>query len=105
MFAASFLPLYIGLACIIQERKRAVLGICLCLALVVAANSGGAASGAGVGLVCWGFWRFRTKMRKVRWGMAGMLVLLALVMKAPIGILRASAITGGDGWHRSYLFD
>src|SRR5664280_1841785 len=31
MFGASFLPLYIGLACITRERKRALAGIGLCL--------------------------------------------------------------------------
>jgi hypothetical protein len=107
MFAGSFLPLYIGLACIARERKRAVLGIGLCLILVVAANSGGAASAAAMGLLGWGFWRIRTQMRKVRWTIMVLLALLALVMKAPIWYIfaRASAITGGDGWHRSYLID
>jgi hypothetical protein len=107
MFAASFLPLFIGLACIARERKCAVLGICLCLVLVAASNSGGAAAGAGAALVCWAAWRFRAGMRKVRWGMVAMIVLLALVMKAPVWYIlaRASSITGGDGWHRSYLID
>jgi hypothetical protein len=107
MFAASFLPLYIGLACIIKERKRALIGICLCLAIVWAANAGGAAAGAGMGLLGWLFWPLRTKMRKVRWGIAGLIAALALVMKVPVWYLFAhvSNITGGDGWHRSYLID
>jgi hypothetical protein len=107
MFAASFLPLFVGLARDAGERKRAVFGIGLCLILALASNSGGAASGTLVGMVCWFFWRFRTKMRTVRWGIVAMLVLLALVMKAPIWYIfsKASAITGGDGWYRSYLID
>ena len=107
MFAASFLPLYIGLACIARERSRAVLGICLCIALVVASNSGGAASGAAAGLSCWGLWRFRTSMRMIRWSIVGLIAVSAMVMKAPIWYLfaHASSITGGDGWHRSYLID
>ena len=46
-------------------------------------------------------------MRMVRWGIVTILVALALVMKAPIWYIfaRAGAITGGDGWHRSYLID
>ena len=34
-------------------------------------------------------------------------LLLAMVMKAPIWYLpaKASSLTGGDGWHRSYLMD
>jgi len=107
MFGASFLPLYIGLACIARERKRALTGIGLCLILAWAANSGGAASGAVAGLFCWGLWRFRTEMWKVRRAIVAMFVLLALVMKAPVWYIfaRASLITGGDGWSRSYLID
>jgi hypothetical protein len=107
MFSASFLPLYVGLACIIKERKRALIGIGLCLIIVWATNSGGSVAGAGAGLACWATWRFRMVMRKVRWGIVAVLATLALVMKAPIWYIfaRASSITGGDGWHRSYLID
>jgi hypothetical protein len=107
MFGASFLPLYIGLACIIRERKRALLGICLCLIIGWAANSGGAAAATAMGLLGWLFWRVRTEMRKVRWGIVSIIAALALVMKAPVWYIftHVSAITGGDGWHRSYLID
>jgi hypothetical protein len=107
MFAASFFPLYIGLACIAKERKRAVLGVLLCLAIIWAANSGGAASAAAIGSLGWLLWRVRTQMRKVRWGIVGMIIAVALVMKAPVWYIFAhiSSITGGDGWHRSYLID
>lgn len=107
MFAASFIPLFVGLGCMATNRKRAFLAICFCLIIVWAANSGGAAGAAVTGLVCWGFWRFRTEMWKVRRGLVAALILLALVMKAPIWFIfdRISSITGGDGWHRSYLID
>ena len=107
MFAASFIPLYVGMACIIRERKRALLAICLCLVIVKASNSGGPAGAAITGLACWGFWLFRTEMRKVRWGIVAMLTGLALVMNAPIWYIfeHVSDIVGGDGWHRSYLID
>jgi hypothetical protein len=107
MFGASFLPLFVGLACIPRERKRAFAGIVLCIILAWASNSGGAISGAAAGLVFWGLWRFRTEMRKVRWGIVALLVALALVMKSPIWYIfnRVSGITGGDGWTRSYLIE
>jgi hypothetical protein len=75
--------------------------------LAWAANAGGAASAAATGLACWVMWRFRTRMRLVRWGIVGSIVLLALTMKAPIWYIfaRMASITGGDGWHRSYLID
>ena len=46
-------------------------------------------------------------MRKVRWAIAGFIALAALLMKAPVWYLLAhmSSQTGGDGWHRAYLFD
>ncbi len=107
MFAASFLPVYIGLACISKERKRAFLAICLCLVIVWAANAGGAAAAAAMGLLGWCFWRVRLHMRKVRWGIIAMITLLALVMKAPVWYIfdRVSLVTGGSGWHRSFLID
>jgi hypothetical protein len=108
MFAASFIPLYVGMACAPRERLRALFAVCLCLIISCwAANSGGAAGAAITGLACWGFWRFRMEMRKVRRGLVAMFVLLALVMKAPIWFIfeRMSAIVGGDGYHRSYLID
>jgi hypothetical protein len=107
MFGACFLPLYVAMACIRTQRKRAFAGIGLCLILVLAANCGGAASGAATGLLGWGLWCARKQMRKVRWGLVGLIVALALIMKSPVWYIfaRASSITGGDGWTRSYLFD
>jgi len=39
--------------------------------------------------------------------MVSSIVLLAIVMKAPVWYLlaRVSSVTGGGGWHRSYLID
>lgn len=107
MFAASFIPLYLGLACEKRERIRGLAGLGLCLLVAWASNSGGSMSGAAVGLFCWVFWRFRLKMRKVRWGIVAMIIALAMVMNSPIWFIfaRASAFTGGDGWTRSFLID
>lgn len=107
MFAASFIPLYVGMACIAGERKRALLAVGLCFVTIWAANAGGAWGGGAAALACWGFWYFRTKMRKVRWGIVAAIVVLALVMKAPVWYIfaRVSSITGGDGWDRSYIIN
>ena len=104
---ASFLPLYIGMACIKPQRRLACVGIVLCLLIVWASNSGGPLCATAVGFIGWGFWRLRTQMRKVRWAMAAAIAALAMVMKAPIWYLldRLGSITGGDAWHRSYLLD
>ena len=104
---ATFLPLYIGLACIKTERKLACLGIGLCLVIVWASNSGGPIGAAGMGLVGWALWRERTRMRRMRRALVVGLILLSLLMKAPIWYLldRVSSITGGDGYNRAYLID
>jgi len=104
---ASLLPLYIGLVLTKHNRIRAFGGISLCLGIVFLSNSGGPLSGAAVGVVGWLFWIARTKMFIVRRILAGAFVLLALVMKAPIWYLpaRVSLLSGGGGWHRSYLLD
>ena len=106
-FGACFLPLFIALAFATRDRARAILGIFLCLAIVGFSNSGGPLNTAAVGVVGWLCWRARTKMQLLRRGITGLLVVMALVMKAPIWYLlaRMSALTGGDGWHRSYLID
>lgn len=104
---AVFFPLYIGLGFARRDRLRAGLGIVCCLVIVWASNSGGPLSAAAMGVVGWSFWRIRTEMRKVRWAIVGFIALAALLMKAPVWYLlaRMSSITGGDGWHRSYLFE
>lgn len=104
---ATFAPLYVGLACIRRNRMVAVIGLILCLVIVWASNSGGPLCTTAIGFAGWAFWFVRTRMQLVRRGMAFGLIVLAMVMKAPIWYLlsRISEITGGDGWHRSYLID
>lgn len=104
---ASLLPLYIGLVLTKPNRIHALGGIGLCLGVVFLSNSGGPLSGAAVGVVGWLFWIARTNMFIVRRILVGTFVLLALVMKAPIWYLpaRVSLLSGGGGWHRSYLLD
>jgi len=104
---ACFLPLCIGLAWDRPMRNRAILGSALCVAIVVFSSSGGPISVTAVALIGWLLWGFRLKMRVFRRGMAVMIILLAMVMKAPVWypIARISSFTGGTGWHRSYLID
>jgi hypothetical protein len=103
----SFAILYIGLVLTGTEGILAWIGVGLSLVIVWAANSGGPASFVAIGLLGWLMWRVRTRMRLVRWGIVGAIVLGALLMKAPVWYLlsRVSDFTGGDGWHRAYLVD
>ena len=104
---ASFLPLYIGLGFSKVDRGRAIFGIVLCMLIVWASNSGGPLNCAAIALVGWALWAVRSKMQLVRRGAIAAIAALAVTMKAPIWYLpaKASALTGGDGWHRSYLMD
>jgi hypothetical protein len=103
----SFIPIFVGMAFRPEDRNRAALGIALCLTIVWAANSGGPVSGVAFGAFAWLFWKVRTKMRAVRWGIVAFISLAAILMKAPVWYLVAhvSEITGGDGWHRAFLMD
>jgi hypothetical protein len=104
---ASFFPLYIGLACARVDRKLAIFGIGLCLLIIWASNSGGPINCAMIGAVGWLLWPVRRRMKSMRRIILVGVVLLGSVMKAPIWYLpaKASSLTGGDGWHRSYLMD
>jgi hypothetical protein len=104
---ASFLALYLAMVWSNVDRPLACVGAALCLLLVWASNSGGPVNFAAVSILGWAFWKFRAKVKWIFRGLFCMLVLVALVMKAPIWFLldRFSDITGGDGWHRAELID
>lgn len=104
---ATFFPLFVALAFEQAQRARALLGAGLCVAIVIFSNSGAPLTALMVGVVGWLCWQLRENMRTVRWCIAGTIAVLLVIMKAPIWYLPAkiSAITGGTGWHRSYLMD
>jgi hypothetical protein len=104
---AAFLPLYVGLALARSSRVPGLMGIALCLAIVWFSNSGGPLGAAAGGMIAWLCWTARTRMRIVKATVAGLFVLLAATMQAPVWYLpaRISSLTGGGGWHRSYLMD
>jgi hypothetical protein len=106
-FGVSFLPLYVGLALDKERRRQALAGIGLCASIVFLSNSGGPLNATAFGLVAWLCWGMRERMYVVRRLTVGLVIVLGLVMKAPIWYLPAklSDLTGGGGWHRSYLLD
>ena len=103
----SFLALYLGLFCVKERRMLASIGIALCLAIIWACNAGGPVSATALVVVGWVLWLLRGRMFLVRRGLVLIIVLAAIFMKAPVWYLiaKVSQITGGDGWHRSYLMD
>ena len=104
---ATFAPLFIAAAWSPDNRRWALAGIVACVAIVVFSNSGGPLSALAVAVAGWFVWPFRERMRLCRRAAAAVLVVIGLLMKAPIWYLpsRVSSITGGTGWHRSYLMD
>jgi hypothetical protein len=104
---ASFLPQYLAVALKGEYRRAGIIGCVLCVTIIVASNSGGPVNAGMIALLGWAMWGQRTKMKEFRRWLVLCLAGLALTMQAPIWYLPAkiSAISGGDGWHRSYLMD
>jgi hypothetical protein len=106
-FGATLFPLFVGLWFQRRHKMPAAVGICSSMVVTLAASSSGAllaAISAGLGLA---MWSIRNQMRVFRWIVVLIIVVLAIMMKAPVWYLiaRMSEIVGGTGWHRSYLID
>lgn len=107
-FAASLAPLLVGLWLQVRIRR---LRVALCLAACAFCTFAAASSGALLtllgGVVGFALWPARHRLRLFRRGAIAVIVVLALVMNAPVWYLiaRISDLTGGTGWHRSFLID
>ena len=102
---ASVFPLYLGLIFSDSDRRYAIAGILLSLAIVGFSNSGAPLTVVVSAALGWLLWPWRRRMGLIkRLGLAG-LVVLALVMKSPIWYLPTHFSIGGDAWHRSYLIE
>jgi hypothetical protein len=106
-FGASFAIMYGGLAMATTRQVLGWVGTLLCIVIVVLSGSGGPVTMLMVGLLGWLCWPIRKKMKSLRIGIVAALVSLAIVMRDPIWYLpsKISAVTGGGGWHRSYLMN
>ena len=104
---ASFLLLYIGLLFGRRGRVSGMVGLVLCTAIVLIANSGSPLTFIMVGVAVWVLWPMRARMAVVKGVIAVALILLAVVMKDPVWYLptKMSLLFGGSGWHRSYLME
>jgi hypothetical protein len=107
-FAATCLPLILVLWWQgKQHRKHALVGTASAVWVAYAAASSGALMAVATGALGTLMWRMRRRMRLFRRGTVAMILALACVMNAPVWYLiaRVSDVTGGTGWHRSYLID
>lgn len=107
IFGATLIPFFVGLFLEHYRRGVMIAGLLAALAITFTSNSSGPLMALLSGIVGFVFWSIRLNMRTVRWGIVAALVCLHVVMKPPVWFLLAkmSNLTGGDGWHRSYVMD
>ncbi len=111
-FAISLFPLFAVLFWDRFERKirgtgRMIFGIVSVSAILVTSYSSGPFMGWLVGTAGLLLWQWKYMMRPLRWGIVFMMIGLQAVMKTPIWWLigKISVISGGTGYHRSFLID
>lgn len=106
-FGASFAVMYMGLVLASARQAVACFGVLLCVAIVILSGSGGPVTMLIVGILGWLSWPIRANMKVLRLGIFATLVVLAMIMRDPIWYLpsKISMLTGGSGWHRSYLMN
>lgn len=111
-FAHAILAGTVGAVCFgmalylwLKDRKNALIGIVSTGGVTYAAGSSGPIMTAAFIFGAMLLWRFRDKLRLVRWGILLALVALNFVMKDPVYYLLARIdITGSStGWHRAQL--
>lgn len=100
---AVCLPLMVGLWPL--YRKQAVVGIVACSIIVFTSSSSGPVMSAMAAIGALYLWKYRDKMRQLRWLAVFSYIGLDLVMKVPAYyILGRIDISGGsNGWHRAEL--
>ena len=106
-FGATCFPLFLWLWTTGKQRRLALAGSVSSL-LMVLASASSTPVGAFLGcILALGSWPLRRQMRAVRWSALGLIVMLALVMKAPIWYLiaRIDFVGGSTGEDRAVLFD
>lgn len=107
-FGATLTPVFLGLW--FQKdtgRKFAILGSIAATVITISSQSSGPLMAYIFGIIGMFMWRFRFRMRMVRWGIVAILSIAHMLMKAPVWFLiaRISDLTGGSGWHRSELIE
>lgn len=107
-FGATIFPLFLGLWFRKSTSKiYSFIGMISSFVIVATSSSSGPLMSLMFGILAMMMWPLRDNMRIVRWGIAGTLIALHLIMKAPVWYLmaRVSELIGGTGWHRAYLVE
>ena len=107
-YAATLFPLFVGLWFSGRaNRGRALIGVISTVIATIASASSGPLLALLSALAGFALWPLKSRMRLVRWSMGLTIAGIAVMMNAPVWYLiaRISEITGGSGWHRSYLIE
>jgi len=108
-FGATTLPLMVGLMRMRDRglRRAGTLGALGSAFVAWAAASSGAVLAAGASVVALILWRRRHSLNAVFLALAMLAVVLQLGMSRPLWWIFDSIgdLTGGTGWHRSYIID
>ncbi len=90
-----------------QARMWSVMGIITSLVIIFCSASSTPIMGLIAAILGGLMFYFKAFMRHIRWGIAIMIVLLHIIMKAPVWhlISRVSAVGGSTGYHRYILID
>lgn len=108
VFWSAVQPLLVGLWFAGAKYKPlAIVGLTCSTIIILNCASSTPLSGMILGVVAWAFWPLRARMQQVRWGLAGLLLVLHFAMKNPVWFLFAKVdfVGGSTGWHRFFLMD
>jgi len=97
------LPWMVGLKSV--HPRLALCGAISCVAMVLASRSSGPVGSLFAGVAALVFWRYRFKMKALRWLAVAGYLLVDVVMEAPAYFLlaRVDVVGGSTGWHRARL--
>jgi hypothetical protein len=105
-FGATMIPVFFWAWKSGRVRWAAIMGVTASLAAIYASLSSTPASAFLACVLGLSLWPLRMYMQQIRWSIAGMIALLALVMKAPVWyIIQRVDFVGGHGWDRAFLVD
>lgn len=106
-FGATLVPLFLALWHKGGSKIMAAIGILAAITITITSHTSTAISACLATLVGLGMWKFRNRLRQIRWGVVLALVGLHLTMKAPVWALlaRVDIVGGSTGWQRFKIVD
>jgi hypothetical protein len=106
-FAAALVPFFLALWSIKGARAAAMLGLICSTIITLTSGSSGPVMTYGCAIVGFSLWKWRFRMRVVRWGIVLGLLVLQLMMKTPVWFVIAhlGVFSGSTAYYRAFLID